>query len=203
MNILKCEFHVQEIKFLGLLISTEGLRMNPSKVDAVVDWSTPINLKETQSFVGFCNFYRRFIKDFSKIVKSLVRLTRKDVIFEWSTACQQAFNQLKIVVTQVPALRHFDRFKEVILETDSFDYVNGEILSQYDDEEVLHSITFYSKNLTSTECNYQIYDKKLLTIIRYLEHWRPELKCIDVPVKIFTDHKNLMYFAEGRDLSRK
>ena len=87
VDILKCEFHVQETKFLGLLISTEGLRMDPSKVDAVVDWRTPTNLKETQSFVGFCNFYRRFIKDFSKIVKSLVRLTRKDVIFEWSTTC--------------------------------------------------------------------------------------------------------------------
>ena len=203
VDILKCEFHVQEIKFLGLLISTEGLRMNPSKVDAVVDWSTPINLKETQSFVGFCNFYRRFIKNFSKIVKSLVRLTRKDVIFEWSTACQQAFNQLKIIVTQAPALRHFDRFKEVILETDSFDYVNDGILFQYNDEGVLHPIAFYSKNLTSIKCNYQIYDKELLTIIRCLEHWRPELECTDVPVKIFIDHKGLMYFAEGRDLSRR
>ena len=95
----------------------------------MIDWRTSINLKKTQSFVDFCNFYRRFIKDFSKIVKSLVRLTRKDVIFEWSTACQQAFNQLKIVITQASALRHFDRFKEIILETDSFDYVNDEILS--------------------------------------------------------------------------
>ena len=129
MNILKCEFHVQEIKFLRLLISIEGLRINPSKVDAVIDWRTSINLKKTQFFVDFCNFYRRFIKDFSKIVKSLVRLTRKDVIFKWSTAYQQAFNQLKIIVIQAPALRHFDRFKEIILEIDSFDYVNDGILS--------------------------------------------------------------------------
>ena len=169
----------------------------------MIDWSTSINLKETQLFVDFYNFYRRFIKNFSKIVKSLVRLIRKDVIFEWSTACQQAFNQLKIVVTQAPALRHFDRFKEVILETNSFDYVNDKILFQYNDEKVLHSIIFYNKNLTPIEYNYQIYEKKLLTIIRYLEHWRPELKCTDVPVKIFTNHKNLMYFVEERDLSRR
>ena len=177
--------------------------MNSSKVDAVIDWSTSINLKETQLFVDFYNFYRRFIKNFSKIVKSLIRLTRKNVIFEWSTICQQVFNQLKIVVTQTPALRYFDRFKEVILETNSFDYVNDGILFQYDDEEVLYSIIFYSKNLISIEYNYQIYDKKLLTIIRCLEHWRPELKCTDVSVKIFTDHKGLMYFVEGRDLSRR
>ena len=82
VDILKCEFHVQEIKFLRLLIFTEELRMNSSKVDAMVDWSTSINLKKTQLFVDFCNFYRRFIKNFSKIVKLLVRLTRKDVIFK-------------------------------------------------------------------------------------------------------------------------
>ena len=203
VDILKCEFHINETKFLGLLVSTEGLRMDPSKVDAVVDWATPTNLKEVQAFIGFCNFYRRFIKDFSKIVKPMVRLTRKDVVFNWSLPCQQAFNQLKIVATQAPALRHFDRSKEAILETDSSDYVNGGVLSQYDDDGILHPVAFYSKNMTPAECNYQIYDKELLAIIRCLEHWRPELECTDVPVRIFTDHKGLIYFAEGRDLSRR
>ena len=100
-------------------------------------------------------------------------------------------------------MRHFDRFKEIILEIDSFDYVNDGVLSQYDDEEVLYSIAFYSKNLISTKYNYQIYDKELLIIIRCLEHWRLELKYTNVSVKIFTDHKDLMYFAEERDLSRR
>ena len=77
---------------------------------------------------------------------------------------------MKINVTQTFILRHFDKFKEAILKIDSFDYVNERVLSQYDNEDVLHSIAFYSKNLTSIECNYQIYDKKLLAIIRYLKH---------------------------------
>ena len=77
---------------------------------------------------------------------------------------------MKINVTQTSTLRHFDKFKKTILEIDFFDYVNGGVLSQYDDEGVLYSITFYSKNLTSIEYNYQIYDKKLLVIIRYLKH---------------------------------
>ena len=89
------------------------------------------------------------------------------------------------------------------METDFSDYVNGGVLSQYDDEGVLHLMAFYNKNLTPVECNYQIYDKELLVIIRCLEHWRPELECTDIPIKIFTDHKGLMYFAEGRDLSRR
>lgn len=107
------------------------------------------------------------------------------------------------MVTEAPVLRHFDRTKEAILETDSSDYVNGGVLSQYDEEGNLHPVAFYSKNMTPAECNYQIYDKELLAIIRCLEHWRPELECTDVPVKIFTDHKGLMYFADGRDLSRR
>ena len=89
------------------------------------------------------------------------------------------------------------------MKIDFFDYVNGGVLSQYDDEGVLYSIIFYNKNLTSAECNYQIYDKKLFVIIRYLEHWRFELKCIDISIKIFTNHKGFMYFAKGRDLSRR
>lgn len=203
VDILKCEFHVQETKFLGLLVSIDGLRIDPTKIQAVIDWKTPTNLKESQAFVGFCNFYRRFIRNFSKIVKALVRLTQKGVIFEWSSACQEAFQRLKKAITEAPVLRHFDRSKEAILETDSSDYINGGVLSQYDEDGLLHPVAFYSKNLTPAECNYQIYDKELLAIIKCLEHWRPELECTEIPVKIFTDHKGLMYFAEGQDLSRR
>jgi len=85
-------------------------------------------------------------------------------------------------------LRHFDQTRETILEIDSFDYVNDEVLSQYDDEEVLHSIVFYSKNMSSAECNYEIYDKELLIIIRAFKHWRLELKLTDISIKMFIDH---------------
>ena len=100
-------------------------------------------------------------------------------------------------------MRHFDKFKETILKTDFSNYVNGEILSQYDNESVLHLMIFYNKNLTLIECNYQIYDKKLFVIIRYLKHWRPELKCINILIKIFTNHKDFIYFIEKRDLNRR
>ncbi len=203
VDILKCEFHVQETKFLGLLVSIDGLRMDPAKVQAVTNWAVPTTLKEAQAFVEFCNFYRRFIKSFSKIVRPIIQLTKKEVAFEWSPACQMSFLLLKDAVTRAPVLKHFDRTKEAVLETDSSDYVNGGVLSQYDDDGVLHPVAYYSKNLTPAECNYHIYDKELLAIIRCLEHWRPELECTEVPVKIFTDHKGLMYFAEGRDLSRR
>ena len=100
----------------------------------------------------------------------MMKLTRKDQLFEWTEACQTAFEELKQQVTAAPVLKHFDSTKEAILETDSSDYVNGGVLSQYDDEGILHPVTFYSKNMIPAECNYEIYDKELLAIIRCLKH---------------------------------
>ena len=99
-------------------------------------------------------------------------------------------------------LRHFDQTRETILEIDSFDYVNDEVLSQYDDEEVLHSIVFYSKNMSSAECNYEIYDKELLIIIWAFEHWRLELKLTDISIKMFIDHQALILLMKDKELSR-
>ncbi len=176
MNINKCKFHVQKIFFLRLLLFIEKLKMNLRKVQAVVEWSTSTNLTQMQFFVDFCNFYRRFIKNFSKIVRSLIQLTQKKMIFEWDQACQTIFDHMKKWMTEASILRHFDQNRKTILETDSFNYVNDDILSQYDDEETLHSMIYYSKNLSLAECNYKIYDKKLLAIIHVFEHWWPELK---------------------------
>ncbi len=91
-------------------------------------------------------------------------------------------------MTETSILRHFDQTHETILKTDSFNYVNDEVLSQYDDEEVLHSIAFYSKNMSFAECNYEIYDKKLLIIIWAFEHWWLELKLINISIKMFINH---------------
>ena len=186
-----------------MIVSTEGLRMDPTKVQAIMEWQRPNNLKEVQSFVGFYNFYRRFIKGFSKIIKALIRLTKKDMIFEWTNSYQEAFQTIKDTVTSTPILTHFNRIKEAILETNSSDYINGGVLSQYNDDGVLHPVAFYSKNITPAECNYHIYDKELLAIIRCLEHWRADLEGTDDTIKIYTDHQGLMYFAESQELTRR
>ncbi len=203
MNINKCKFHVQEIIFLELLIFIEELKMNSRKIQAVVKWSTLNNLTQMQFFIDFCNFYRRFIKNFSKIVRSMIRLTQKKIIFEWNEVCQIAFDHMKRRMIETSILRHFDQTREAILEIDSFNYVNDEVLSQYDDEDVLHSIVFYSKNMSSAECNYEIYDKKLLIIIWAFEHWRFELKLIDISIKMFIDHQALISLMKDKKLSRR
>jgi len=203
VNINKCKFHVQKIFFLRLLLFIEELKMNLRKVQAVVEWSTSTNLTQMQFFVDFCNFYRRFIKNFSKIVRSLIQLTQKEMIFEWNQACQMIFDHMKKRMTEVSILRHFDQNRKTILETDSFNYVNDDILSQYDDEETLHSMIYYSKNLSLAECNYEIYDKKLLAIIRVFKHWRSELKLTELLIKMFTDHQALTSLMKDKELSRR
>jgi len=203
VNINKCKFHVQKIFFLRLLLFIEELKMNLRKVQAVIKWSTSTNLIQMQFFVNFCNFYRCFIKNFSKIVRSLIQLTQKEMIFEWDQACQMIFDHMKKRMTEVSILRHFDQNRETILKTDSFDYVNDDILSQYDDEETLHSMIYYSKNLSLAECNYEIYDKKLLAIIRAFKHWRSELKLTELFIKMFTDHQALTLLMKDKELSRR
>jgi len=137
IDIDKCKFHVQKIIFLELLMLIERLKMNSQKMQAVVDWSTLNNLTQMQFFIDFCNFYRCFIKNFSKIVHSMIQLTQKKIIFEWNEVCQTAFNHMKRRMTETSILRHFDQTRDFILEIDSFNYVNDEVLSQYDDEDVL------------------------------------------------------------------
>ncbi len=203
MNINKCKFHVQEISFLKLLLFIERLKMNSRKIQAVVEWSTFTNLTQMQFFIDFCNFYRRFIKNFSKIVWSMIQLTQKEMIFEWNHACQTIFDHIKKWMTEAFILRHFNQNKKTILETDSFNYVNDDILSQYDDKETLHLMIYYSKNLSLAECNYKIYDKKLLIIIQAFKHWWSELKLTELSIKMFINHQALTSLMKNKELSRR
>ncbi len=203
IDIDKCEFHVQKTIFLELLMSIEKLKMNSRKIQAVVDWFTLNNLTQMQFFIDFCNFYRRFIKNFSKIVRSMIQLTQKKIIFEWNEVCQIIFDHMKRCIIETFILRHFNQTHEAILEIDSFNYVNDEVLSQYDDEDVSHSIVFYSKNMSSAECNYEIYNKKLLIIIRAFKHWWLELKLINISIKMFIDHQALISLMKDKKLSRQ
>lgn len=202
-NPTKCEFLVEETKFLGLIVGREGIRMDPAKIETVKNWSTPTCLTDVQAFTGFGNFYRRFIRDFSKLTAPLNRLTQKDVPFVWDETCEKAFLKLKEAFTSAPILRPFDWTKDVILETDASDYVSAGVLSQTDDEGILHPVAFFSKKHTSTECNYEIYDKELMAIIRCFEEWRPELEGAPSPIKVITDHKNLEYFTTTKLLNRR
>ncbi|KKF92157.1 Retrotransposable element Tf2 155 kDa protein type 1 [Ceratocystis platani] len=199
----KCEFYCTETKFLGMIIGRDGIRMDPAKVATVRNWPTPKSLTDTQAFLGFGNFYRRFIRDFSSLVAPLTRLTKKDVPFLWDSACESAFQTLKDHFSSAAILAHFDWDKDVILETDASDYVSAGVMSQRDDDGTLRPVAFFSKKHSAAECNYEIYDKELLAIIRCFEEWRPELEGAPSPVKVITDHRNLEYFMSTKQLNRR
>ena len=200
INIKKCEFFKTKVFFLDVILSIENLRMNSQKIQKIVNWIRSICLKEIQIFVDFCNFYRRFIKEFSKLIKSLIRMTQKKIDFEWTNFVNETFEVLKKRVTKVSILRHYDRNRKIILKIDFSDWCLRDVLFQYDDERILHSMTFFSKKMISVECNYEIYDKKLLAIIRCLKHWRFEFENIDEFVEIYIDHKNLKLFMTFKKL---
>ncbi len=201
MNIQKCKFNVEETVFLEVIVSKLNLRMNFNKVTVIVSWIISINLKKIQSFMKFVNFYHHFIKNFLKLVKSFIQLTRKNMSFVWNKICVQVFDNLKKQVSSISVLCHFDLKRQAILKTDASNYVKDKILSQYDNERVLHLMIFYSKSMILAEINYYIYDKKLLVIIWCFEHWWLKLKCIKLFIQMFIDHQTLKIFMKNKQLS--
>jgi len=201
-NIIKCKFHVTQVSYLELIIIIKEIKMNSSKINIIVNWLILINVKDVQSFLNFANFYRRFIYDYSRIATSLTRLIRKDVFFVWSQKCQIAFNILKKVFTFKIILHHYNSDHKIVIEINALNYVFKDILFQYDENEILHSVAYFSKKHNSVECNYEIYDKELMIIVCAFEKWWSELKDSIYSVEIITNHKNLEYFMSTKQLSR-
>ena len=136
----KCGFNLEETDFLGYIVGKDGLKMDPGKIQTILDWPKPSNVKAVQSFLGFANFYRRFIRDYSKIIGPFTALTRKDIPYNWSPECHSAFEDLKQRFTSAPILLHFDPEAPTYLETDASDYAMGTILSQQGADGLLLSI---------------------------------------------------------------
>ena len=179
--------------------------MDPQKVSAVQEWNTPTCIRDVQAFIGFANFYRQFIHGFSSIVAPMIATVKKKArkTFEWTDACQEAFDLLKQRFTTAPVLAHFDYEKKCIVETDASDNVSAGVLSQYSEDGKLHPLAFFSRKHSLQEINYEIYDKELLAIIKAFEEWRPMLEGAGLPIKILTDHRNLQYFMTTKQLSRR
>jgi hypothetical protein len=168
-----------------------------------LSWNSPLpkTLKDVQGFLGFANFYCRVIRDYLPIVKPLTQRSRKDTPFVWSQDCQDAFDYLKIAFTTTPVLAHFDPDACIIVETDTSDFVSGGILSQYDANNILHPIAYFSKKYSPAEYNYTIYDKELRAVIQAFEEWRPHIEGSPHTVEVLTDHKSLEYFTTNRLLN--
>ena len=197
----KCSFFQHEVEFLGYLVSDEGIKMDPKKVEAVTNWPAPQSIHDIQVFLGFANFYRRFIRSYSKVAAPLTKLLRKEKKFEWGDEESHAFTTLKQAFTSAPILQHYQPGHPIVLETDASDYAIAGVLSHPIDNK-LHPVAFYSRKLQPPELNYEIYDKEMLAIVEAFKHWRAYLEGIK-NITVYTDHKNLEYFTTSKVLNRR
>ncbi len=203
LKLEKCEFHRPTVQFLGYIIGREGIQMDQGKVTAVAEWPTPQTIKELQRFLGFANFYRRFIKGFSLLTAPLTTLLRgKPKSLSRSPNTHEAFDSLKTTFSTAPILRHPDPHVPFVVEVDASTTGAGSVLSQlFGEPPRLQPCAYCSKKLTPAEQNYDIGNRELLAIKLALGEWRHWLEGANHPFTVITDHKNLQYLRQAKRLN--
>ena len=154
----KCKFEKEQVNYLGVIVSAKGVSVDPGKVEAIKTWPIPKKLVEVQEFIGFLNFYRRFIEGFSQVARPLHNLTKKDTKFLWDNKCQVAFDELKEWITSTPVLTMAWDEGLMKIEADTCQFAVRGILSQ-EQEGIFRPIAYYSKSLNDTERNYNIHNR--------------------------------------------
>ena len=198
----KCEFHQHTVAFLGYVISPGAIQMDQQKVKAVLEWSAPSTRQKLQSFLGFANFYRRFIRNFSTLAAPLTALTSPAVRFTWSPGAEEAFQGLKRRFTSAPILIQPDPNRQFIVEVDASEVGVGAVLSQRSAKDnKVHPCAFLSHRLTPAEQNYDVGNRELLAVKLALEEWRHWLEGAALPFLVWTDHKNLEYIRTAKRLN--
>ena len=158
LKLEKCQFNVPEVEYLGMIVKPGQLAMDPVKLDGIAAWPTPVKVKDIRSFLGFANFYRRFIPDYSTVAHPLLDLTKKDNRWDWTPACQKSFDNLKKLFLSRPVLYLPDFTKPFAIATDASKYASGAILLQTDSNGDWHPCSYLSQSFIPAERNYDIYD---------------------------------------------
>ncbi|KAK1647655.1 hypothetical protein QYE76_065460 [Lolium multiflorum] len=192
----KCKFWLDSVEFLGHVITKEGIAVNPSKVQSVLEWKSPKNAKEIRGFLGMAGYYRRFIEGFSKIAGPMTKLLKKNTPFVWTDECETSFQTLKEKLTTAPVLAVPEPGKDYTVYCDASKNGLGCVLMQ--DRKV---IAYGSRQLKPHEHNYPVHDLELAAVVYALKSWRQFLygsKC-----ELYTDHKSLKYFFTQKELNMR
>ena len=193
----KCHIACNKVQYLGHMLTPDGLRAAPGKIKAIVDWPVPRNVKEVQSFLGLCGYYRKLIKDFAQIEKPLRDLTLKDRIFYVGPLELTAFNKLKDRLASDPVLKLPDFSGKYPFEvhTDACDIGVGSVLVQHDDKQLERAVAYASKNFNPTQLKWHTQEQEAYAIVWSLEQFRPYLLGSHFVVK--TDHQSLQWLAKA------
>ncbi|KAI3505152.1 hypothetical protein L1887_27074 [Cichorium endivia] len=192
----KCEFWLSEVQFLGHMICKDGVKVDPSKVEAVMNWEVPKSPTEIRSFLGLAGYYRRFIQDFSKIASPLTALTRKNVKFLWAELHTKAFETLRQKLCEAPVLTLPEGSEDFVVYSDASKYGLGCVLMQRG-----KVIAYASRQLKDHEKNYPVHDLELAAVIFALKLWRHYL--YGTSCTIFTDHKSLKHVFDQKELNMR
>ncbi|WVZ64118.1 hypothetical protein U9M48_013685 [Paspalum notatum var. saurae] len=192
----KCAFWLKEVAFVGHILSAKGVAVDPSKVEDVLNWKQPQTVTEIWSFLGLAGYYRRFIKDFSRISKPMTALTQKNTKFAWSPKCEEAFGTLKKLLTSAPILAQPDITKPFDVYCDASGSGLGCVLMQEG-----RVIAYASSQLRKHEVNYPTHDLELLAVVYAPKKWRHYL--LSNTCHIYTDHKSLKYIFTQPELNMR
>ena len=196
LNWEKCHFMVRRGLVLGHIISEKGIEVDKAKIETVERLPPPTDIRSLRSFLGHAGFYRRFIKDFSKIAKPLNYLLQKDVPFEFTDECEVAFRKIKELLVKAPIIQPPDWNLPFEIMCDASDYAVGAVLGQRKDGRV-HAIYYASKTLNEAQVNYATTEKELLAVVFAFEKFRSYI--VNSKVIVYTDHAAIKYLLTKKD----
>ena len=205
LRLEKCDFAMNALDYgLGHTISGQGIQPSESKIRAVRDWPIPKNVKDVQSFLGFCNFYQRYMKNYSKTACPLYNLTRKGIEFQWDKPCHDAFVQLENTLTTAPVLAtpRTGPTEEFILSTDASTFGIGAVLLQKQNDGSIRPESYYAKSLNGAQRRYPIYVLESLAMASAVQEYRHYLEGCK-KVTVLTDHATLRYLPTQGNLGRR
>ncbi|UYV63592.1 K02A2.6-like, partial [Cordylochernes scorpioides] len=191
LKLSKCIFGRTEVKYLGHIISHNQLKPDPGKVKSIQDFPRPDTVKKVRQFMGLANYYRKFVKDFSKISFPLVRLTRKNQPFIWNEEVEESFAKLKMALSTKPVLAIYNPDYPSKVYTDASKYGIGAIQTQIGPDNEEHVIAYYSKTLQPHQENYSAYEMECLAVIQATDHFHVYIE--NQPFEIITDHAALQW----------
>ena len=205
----KCSFSQKQVEFLGYIVDSTGVHMDPERIKTIVEWPEPGSAREVLIFLGFTNFYRRFVEGYSELTAPLhqlvadVNASRKK--WEWAKESIVTWEKLKERFSNAPVLWHFNPELPITVFTDASAFARAAILLQTDESDGaqrhLHPVAYYSKKFSGPAMRYDTHDKELMAIWDAFVHWRHYLAGAKFPIKVLSDHNNLRYFMTTKQLT--